>query len=355
MVGWREEKLQDIMAEPTDPLVKVLPRMDAAGLQVMLVVDAGRRLLGIVTDGDVRRALLRGEDLSAPVSKIMQPRPKLLPVGSSLDVARQIMLAHGIRHIPLVDEENRVVDLLLWVDLFGLRRQRRPEQVVIMAGGKGTRLDPFTKILPKPMLPLGDKPIVEVIMDKFYEQGFRQFILALGYKAEVVRLYFSESNGRPYQIDFVQEPEPLGTAGALALLRQRLRGTFLVTNCDVILEMDFGELMRYHAERENQVTVVGSLRDFTVPYGVLRIDGDELTTIEEKPNFHFLVNTGVYVFEPSVLELVPHNAPLDMPDLIARAKQNGLRVGVYPHHGRWFDVGQWEEYRRTLKALEFSG
>jgi dTDP-glucose pyrophosphorylase len=354
-VGFREDKLQEVMAEPAEPLARVLPRMDAAGLQVMLVVDARRRLLGIVTDGDVRRALLRGETLNAPVSRIMHPQPKVLPVGTPLQAAREMMLAYSIRHVPLVDEEDRVVDLLLWVDLFGLKRPARPEPVVIMAGGKGARLDPFTKILPKPMLPLGDKPIVEVIMDRLYDQGFDRFILTLGYKAEVVRLYFAEGNGRPYQVEFVQEADPLGTAGALGLVRQKLEGTFVVTNCDVILEMDYSSLLRYHADRRHQVTVVGSLRDFTVPYGVLQIEGEELSGIEEKPSFHFLVNAGVYVLEPAALELVTPGVPLDMPELILRAKHHGLKVGVFPHHGRWFDVGQWEEYRQTLKALDFSG
>ncbi|MGI9862421.1 nucleotidyltransferase family protein [Moorella naiadis] len=351
-MGWHDEQLKDLWAWPDESLKLALPRMDRAGLQVLLVGDAGWHLAGIITDGDIRRALLRGESLDVPVSKVMQPRPRVLPADASLAAARQLMLAHSIRHIPLVDGENRVVDLLLWVDLFDNKSVERPEPVVIMAGGKGTRLDPFTKILPKPMIPLGDKPIVEVLMDRFYDQGFKRFFLSLGYKAEVVKLYFNDSNGRPYKVNFVQEEEPLGTAGALRLLRQQLRATFLVTNCDVIIEMNYGELLRYHREKGNALTIVGALRDFTVPYGVLRTDAGEFHLIEEKPNFHFLVNVGLYVLEPEVLEGLDKGSSIHMTDLIMATKDKGLRVGVYPHHGRWFDIGQWDEYRQTLRAFD---
>lgn len=351
-MGWNDDKLEGIWALPQESLKLVLPQMDRAGLQVLLVGDAERHLLGIITDGDIRRALLRGESLDVPVRKVMQARPKVLPAGASLDSARRLMLTHNIRHIPLINDENQVVDLLLWIDLFGSKVEERREPVVIMAGGKGTRLDPFTKILPKPMIPLGDKPIVEVLMDRFYGQGFSQFTLSVGYKAEVIRLYFSDTNSRPYQVDFVQEEEPLGTAGALALLRQRLAGTFLVTNCDIIIEMNYVELLRYHREKKNDLTVVGALRDFTVPYGILRTRAGEFQLIEEKPHFHFLVNVGLYVLEPVVLDILKNGSPIHMTDLIMSAKERGLRVGVYPHHGRWFDIGQWDEYRQTLRAFD---
>jgi len=217
-------------------------------------------------------------------------------------------------------------------------------------GGKGTRLDPFTKILPKLMIPVRDKPIIELIMERFHHQGFSRFVLCLGYKAEIVRLYFN-GNGRPYEVDFFEEEEPLGTAGALSLIADRLNETFLLTNCDIIVELDYAELVEYHQQRGFGLTVVGALKEFVVPYGVLRPGNDHLE-IEEKPNFHFLVNTGLYVVEPAVLTVMPRGVPVDMPEIIKNAKAQGLRVGVYPHHGRWFDVGQWDEYQQTLRHFE---
>lgn len=353
-MGWHKKDLENIIALPEEKLADALPRMEKAALQLLLVVDSKRRLLGTITDGDIRRTLLRGDRLEVPLSNVMNLKPKTLKVDTHLNVIRELMLKNNLRHIPLVDEQGYLVDLVVWLDIFDRRWSSRPEPVVIMAGGKGTRLDPFTKILPKPMIPLGDKPIVEVIMDKFYNQGFSSFMLSLGYKSEIIKLYFTENTGRPYKVNFVQEEEPLGTAGALSLLRDKIDSTFIVTNCDIIIEADYGDILTFHNERKNDLTVVGSLKEFTIPYGVLRTENGDLDNIEEKPNFHFLVNTGVYILESSLLAHVPEKRHLDMTDLILFVKEKGFKVGVFPYHGKWFDIGQWEEYRQTLKAFELS-
>lgn len=342
--------VEEVQVSPDEAIVHALEQMDRTARQILLVTDEDGRLLGTVTDGDVRRALLDGINLREPISRIMNRRPKTLPAGVGAEAARQLMIEHGIRHIPYLDDQGRVVGLMMWQDLFVSKAEARPESVVIMAGGKGTRLDPFTKILPKPMIPLRDKPMIEVIMERFYRQGFDRFILCLGYKAEIVRLYFNGSS-QPYSVDFVQEDEPLGTAGALSMLTERLRETFLLTNCDIIAELDYAHLLEYHREQGYALTIVGALKEFIVPYGVLRPENNHFE-IEEKPNFHFLVNTGLYVLEPAVLSLVGKGKPLDMPDLITAAQTNGFDVGVYPHHGRWFDVGQWDEYQQTLRVFE---
>jgi dTDP-glucose pyrophosphorylase len=354
-VAWHKRDLKKITALPEEKLSEALPRMDKAGMQVLLVTDRDRRLVGIITDGDIRRALLRGVNMDVSLTEIMGKNPKTVKTGTDLGVVRKLMLDHDIRHIPLLDDQQRVVDLLLCRDVFGNSKEKRTEKVIIMAGGTGARLDPFTKILPKPMIPLGDKPIVEVIMEKFHGQGFADFTISLGYKADIVRLYFAENNGRKYKIGFVQEKEPLGTAGALGLLNGDFNETFIVSNCDIIVETDYGELLRYHREHGNALTILGALRKFTIPYGVLKVDEDSLQNINEKPNFHFLVNSGVYVLEPEVLGLVSKEKALQMPDLIDLAKEKGLKVGVFPHHGEWFDIGQWEEYRQTLRAFELTG
>lgn len=346
----RPDLVSQVKISPDTSIVQALEQMDRTALQILLVAGEDGVLLGTVTDGDVRRAILEGVSLREPVSRIMNRSPKSLPVGTGAEAARRLMVEYGIRHIPFVDEQGRVVDLLMWQDLFISKTEERPESVVIMAGGKGTRLDPFTKILPKPMIPLRDKPMIEVIMERFHRQGFNRFVLCLGYKAEIIRLYFNGGN-QPYSVDFVQENQPLGTAGALSLIRERLEDTFLLTNCDIIAELDYAHLLEYHREHRYVLTVVGALKEFIVPYGVLRPENDHFE-IEEKPNFHFLVNTGLYVLEPTVLSLMETGQPLDMPDLITAAQASGFRVGVYPHHGRWFDVGQWDEYQQTLRVFE---
>lgn len=352
MMEWHTGEIDKVIARPDEKLVDVLPRMEQAAMQVLLVTDGEKRLLGIITDGDIRRVLLRGGALETPLSKVMNPGPKTFKTGVPIDTIKKLMLDENIRHVPLLDEHGRLVDLVLWLDVFGYKRSQRPEQVVIMAGGKGTRLAPFTKILPKPMIPLGEKPLVEIIMDKFYSKGFNGFILSIGYKAEIIKLYFNESDARPYQVNFVQEEEPLGTAGALYLLKNKIKDTFIVTNCDIIVEADFEDVLNFHRERKNALTVVGSLKKFTIPYGVLRTEDGVLNSIEEKPDFHFLVNTGVYVLEPKLFSLFSKQRFLHMTDVIDMAKEQSLKVGVYPYHGRWFDIGQWEEYRQTIKAFE---
>ncbi len=354
-MSWHQEELEKILASPDMTLEAVLPRMNDAAMQVILVVDDSRRLQGIITDGDIRRGLLRRTALDLPLGEIMQTSPKYLSLDCSLEEARVIMLTKNIRHIPLLDGKRKVKDIILWTDLFSSRLHSRREKVVIMAGGKGTRLDPFTKILPKPMIPLGDKPMIEVIMDKFYERGFSNFTLSLGYKGEIVKLYFQENNGREYDVNFIKETQALGTAGSLSLLKGTISETFLVTNCDIIVEAEYEHLLEYHREKGNVLTVVGALRNFVIPYGVLRTEEQELQTIDEKPSFHFLVNTGLYILEPEVLALVEEGQFLDMTELLIRAKNNNMQVGVYPHHGKWFDVGQWEEYRQTLRQFGYSG
>ncbi|MFA5536726.1 MAG: nucleotidyltransferase family protein [Bacillota bacterium] len=343
------DQLKNIMVQPTDTLSEGLPKMDKSGLQVLLVTDANSHLLGIITDGDIRRALLQGLGFNTPLAQIMQPKPKTLAQGASQKEASKIMQQTTIRQIPIIDTQNKVVDLIVWTDCFRIPQVKRKEKVIIMAGGKGTRLDPFTRILPKPMIPLGDKPIIEVIMDKFHQQGFSNFILSLGYKAEIIKMYFAESNGRPYNVDFILEDKPLGTAGALRLLKEKIKETFLVANCDVIVEADYARLLKHHKEEGNTITLVGSLKDFTIPYGVLKTAEQELIGLEEKPSFHYLVNTGIYCLEPEALDYIDKNEALLMTDLLLRVKDHGGKVGVFPYHGQWFDVGQWEDYQNTMR------
>lgn len=344
--------IKPIVVSPNHTLVDSLQRMNEAGLQLLLVVDDDQRLIGTVTDGDVRRALLRGKGLDIKISEVMCAHPCVSKVGTPTNQIRNLMLDKKIRHVPVIDGDDHLIDLILWTDLFEQRVSKRREKVVVMAGGKGTRLDPFTKILPKPLIPVRDKPVVETIMDGFYNNGFTDFIISLGYKADIVRLFILENDSRPYQVDFIQEDAPLGTAGALSLLAGQIKDTCIITNCDIILEADYNDILSFHYERDYDMTVIGALRIFTIPYGVLQAEDGCLLDIVEKPCNSYLVNTGVYVIEPSIISLVPETQFLNMTDLVIKAKEKGLKVGVYSFDGQWFDVGQWDEYRKTLKKFE---
>jgi NDP-sugar pyrophosphorylase family protein len=222
-----------------------------------------------------------------------------------------------------------------------------------MAGGKGKRLDPFTKILPKPLIPIDEKPVIEVIMDNFKKYGFNKFIIALNYKAEMIKMYFAE-NPNNYQIEYIQEKNFLGTIGALSLIKDKLGGTFIVSNCDVIIDANYDDTLNYHKQNNNQITVLGVSRNINIPYGILNMKNTcaDFEEIIEKPDYHFIVNSGVYVLEPEVVDLIPRNQTTDMPDLLVLAKKKGFKIQVYPVNCSWFDIGEWGEYKKAIEYMD---
>ncbi len=347
-----EEKYRQLLVNPELPLRESLRQMDKGALQLLIVVDELNRVLGVVTDGDIRRAIINNVDFDNPINTVMNPKPVLLSFPVNKKKALKLMRECFIKHIPVVNDRGQIVDIILWNTLFDNGSEIYPVKdtpVVIMAGGKGTRLDPFTKILPKPLIPVGDKPIIEIIMDRFSKFGFNNFIISLNYKAEMIKMYFSENiNG--YNIDYIVEKEFLGTAGALALAKNKLRKTFIVSNCDVITEADFDSFLNYHGKNKNQATVFVVVRHMKIPYGVMKIKNGDLEEIIEKPEYSFVINTGIYVLEPEMIDLIPEDKVMNMPDLLLSAKEKGFKIQVYPMTCSWFDIGEWEEYR---KALEF--
>ncbi|HBG47514.1 MAG TPA: nucleotidyl transferase [Deltaproteobacteria bacterium] len=357
----KKTRLKSLLAGPGETVKQAMQRMTEAGEKIIFVVDRAGALLGTVTDGDIRRSIINGLDISAPVSGVMKAAFISIDDGTPClrKKAKELMKKHFIEYVPVLDGKRRVVDMVSWIEFFngngngngnGCDRQDTP--IVIMAGGKGTRLDPFTRILPKPLIPLGDKPIIEHIMDRFHEKGFYRFMLVLNYKKEMIRMYFGE-NRHPYEIDFIDEDEFCGTAGGLHLLRDRLQGTFIVTNCDTILEADYREFFRWHRDKCNLMTIIGSHREVVIPYGVLQMSKGLFVDIREKPKFDLFINTGTYVVEPEILGLLKGGAFINMDELISLAKDRySDRVSVFPHWGGWFDIGQWDEYRLSVKHLE---
>lgn len=351
-------KLQSLLISPDTTLKQAMQKLNETAEKILFVVDENNRLLGTITDGDIRRGIINGKQLTIPVVEIMT-RKFISVISDSPDLqnrAKELMQKNLIEQIPVINELGIIGDVISWVSYLAdkgkdVEQSLLENTVVIMAGGKGTRLDPFTKILPKPLIPLGNKPIIEHIMDHFYKNGFSRFILILNYKKEMIKMYFSE-NHCPYNIEFVDEKNYLGTAGGLSLLKHRLNIPFIVTNCDTILDGDYRDFFNWHLERKNLMSIVGSHREITVPYGVLSMENGSLVEINEKPKFDLFINTGTYVFEPDILDLVADNECLDMDKLINRIKRaHKDSIGVYPYWGKWFDIGQWDEYRKSLKHL----
>jgi dTDP-glucose pyrophosphorylase len=347
-----DERVSGLLVAPEVSIREALQRLDASAMRTALVVDGQRRLLGVLTDGDVRRWILAGRTLEEPVSQAMNAHP----VKVSDDVPRagvkELMVSRKIDVVPVVDEDGQVVSVVRWTDLFEEPRREREQldmPVVIMAGGKGTRLAPFTTVLPKPLVLVGDRPIVEHIMERFSAFGCDDFTMSVNHKANLIKAYFADAD-LPWNIGFVDEQIPLGTAGSLSLMREQLDRPFFVTNCDVLVDADYADIARFHRESGNLITVVASMKHITVPYGVCEIvDGGRLASITEKPQFDFLVSTGFYVLDPAALSDVPDGTFFHLTDLIDAYLREGRRVGVYPISEKsWFDIGQLEELRETL-------
>lgn len=336
-------------------VIEALERLDAATGGILFITTGDGLLAGVLTDGDVRRHILTGRQLTDPVSEAMNASPVTLHKGYSEEHARNLLLSRRLECIPVLDDAGRLIDAVRWTDVFGSPRGFQTTinvPVAIMAGGKGTRLEPFTRILPKPLMPIGDIPVLQLIMDRFHEQGCTDFLVSLNFKAGLIRAYFSDVS-LGYDLRFFDEDKPLGTAGSLKLMAPALHGTFILANCDTIVDTEFSCAIDYHKENGNAVTIIASMKSVVLPYGVCDVgEGGALETLREKPRFDMLVSTGIYVMEADLLDSIEPDTFTDATDLINMALESGRNVGVYPIPERsWLDIGQLEEMQDTLDRL----
>ncbi len=338
---------------------EAIKKMDENGMKILLVVDDESRLLGTVTDGDIRRFILKGKELNLPLTDLYNDSPVFVYNYYSPELVKKLMLDHKIEVIPVINNKKQVVAAISWNEIF-----REPTgsaktygkidvPVVIMAGGKGTRLDPFTRILPKPLIPVGEKTILEIIMDKFSRFGVPDFYFTLNYKAEIIKSYLEEIE-HTANYHYVKEEQFLGTAGSLKLLPENIGDDFFVSNCDIIVDADYYDLLQYHRKNKLDLTMVGSLHHFVIPYGTIEFEEDGLVKrIVEKPEHNITINTGVYVLNREVIDFIPGNSFFHITDLIDKLMKEGRRVGVYPiTQNSFIDIGQWKEYKDALKKFE---
>lgn len=323
------------------------------GKRKVVFCRRGDRLSGCFTDGDMRRYILRDGDMRKAVARAMNPKPVSFPL-SQEEEARSFLRVSGAVAVPIVDEQGRVARIFFRGDDSSIvRLLPEPVPLVVMAGGKGTRLYPFTKILPKPLIPIGETPILDRIIDRFGQCGVKDVYLILNHKRNMIKAYCSETR-LPYNIRFVDEEQPLGTGGGLALLKGEIETTFFLSNCDCLLDMDYLCMYEYHKTHENAMTMVVAAKNMGLPYGVVELDVQgNLQIIREKPEYNFLVNTGIYVMEPEVMEFIEKGERIDVPDLAKRLMAAGGRVGGYPITEKsWLDMGQLSEMKTMLKELE---
>ena len=327
---------------------------------IALVVDAERHLLGTVTDGDLRRSVLAGAKLESSVQSLLDrrdkslyPKPITAPLQTPPSELLRLMNERGVRQIPLLDENERIVDIALLQDL--IKEYEVPLKAVIMAGGFGTRLRPLTDDLPKPMLPIGDKPVLELIVSQLQDAGISKVQLTTHYKPEVIKQHFGDGTKFGVEIQYLNEDQPLGTAGALASVAVS-EEPMLVLNGDVLTQVDFRAMVAFHREHGAELTVGVRRYEFQVPYGVIQCDGPQVRGIEEKPTLNFFVNAGIYLLEPSAHRSIPAAQKFDMTDLIEKLKMEGRSVVAFPVIEYWMDIGQHSDYKQAqADIIKFDG
>lgn len=339
---------EDTLISPETPIGEAVRILDEASLQICLVVDEGWRLLGTLTDGDVRRALLRGHTFGDAVQLVMNACPLTANPEENRESLLQTMTELGVHHIPLLANDRRVVGLVKIDNLLGHEKEME-NWVVLMAGGLGLRLRPLTEATPKPMLEIGKKPILETIIENFVAHGFTRFYISVNYLADVVKNYFGTGQRWNAEIRYLHEESPLGTAGALQFIDPGMTAPLIVMNADVLTKVNFRRLLWHHRNQKCDATLAVREYDIQVPFGVVHLDDDKLKGIVEKPLHKVFVNAGIYVLEPSVLDLVPRDGPYDMPQLINELVAQGRSVAAFPVREYWLDIGRAGDFQTACR------
>jgi len=317
--------MKNILVTPNIKIIHAMRKLSDTAEKGLLVVDKNKKLLGTLTDGDIRRKILKGYKLNSIIKKIYNNKPIYFFEGKFSEKQARKAFNKNIELIPILDKNKKFLRYITWNRIFGNSKKLIgiPDiSVVIMAGGKGSRLNPFTKILPKPLIPINDKPIIEHIIAQFVSFGVKNFILTLNYKSKILRLFFEEQKNKIISIKFLEEKKPLGTAGGLKILQKKLSNNFFVNNCDVLVKENYKEIYDFHKKNKNIITIVASTKEFTIPYGVCKINSKGLLSkINEKPTHNFLVNTGLYVINKKALKFIPKGKSFNLTDLINKIKK----------------------------------
>lgn len=337
------------MLPPTASIKDAMDSLTRTGGGIILVTDHDRRLLGVVVDSDIRKAILTGYSLSAPLSEFMTFKPFTLGAGITREEIRAEFKRYPRAYIPIIDDEGRVTDLARLDDFF-----KTPEEqdnwVVIMAGGLGTRLRPVTNEVPKPMVSVGDKPVLETIIERFLLQGFNKFMIAVNHFGEQIQKHFGNGSHWNAHIDYIEEKNKMGTAGALALINLDLKDTFIVMNADLITRVDFVNLLNFHKTERSKATICLREYNIRIPFGVIDVKDFRMQSIDEKPVQRFFVNGGIYAFEPEILKLLKEERYMDMPELLNSINSMWPRgISCFPITEYWLDIGQVEDYERAQR------
>lgn len=340
-----EAQWKRALVTPNVTLGRVVENLDHSALRLALVVNDTNELVGTISDGDVRRGLLRGLTMDSPIETLIQRNPLVVPKSMRRDLVRELMTVNKIQQVPVIDENRKIQGLHLWDEI----NQRRVLEniLLVMVGGKGTRLRPRTENCPKPLLPVGGKPMLEHIVERAKQEGFVNYIFALGYLGNMIEEYFGDGSSWGVKIDYLREKSPLGTAGAIGLFEKRPEQPILVTNGDVLTDVRYSEMLEFHVRHGAAATMAVRVHEWQHPFGVVKTQGLEITGFEEKPVARTHINAGVYVLDPIAIDELRSNEKCDMPDLFSRLQTKGLRTVAYPMHEPWLDIGRPVDYEEA--------
>jgi dTDP-glucose pyrophosphorylase len=345
--------LRDRTIKTADSLIHALKKMDLLDRKLLIVLDSENQFSGLLSIGDIQRGIINNLSLDSEVSTVLRKNIKIATPDTSFEKVKEMMLEFRMELCPVVHESNTIIKVYFWEDIFE-GHQIKPLKnfnlpVVIMAGGLGTRMRPLTNVIPKPLIPIGDKSMLEHIFDRFSVYGCDQFYLSVNYKSSLIKFYIDELN-LPHSVHYVKEESPLGTAGSLRLLKNQINGTFFVSNCDILIDQDYSEILDYHRVNGNELTVVAAIKNYSIPYGTIDTGDDgQLLSLNEKPNLTFKINSGMYILESHLLQEIPEGEFFHITQLIERINKRNGKVGVFPVSQKsWKDVGEWDEYITNL-------
>ena len=352
MKNMDKERINRHITKTNSTVVETMNIIDKNTHGLVFVTNEEERLIGCVTDGDIRRWLIKTGDLNATIDCFMTTYPKYVREDNK-NQAKDIMDKYDIHVIPVVDQDNHIIDIVFdkantKVNCDALK----DVPLVIMAGGKGTRLYPYTQVLPKPLIPIGEKTITELIIDRFQKYGCKTVDMIVNYKKHFIESYFQDAE-IPYEIGFIEENEFYGTGGGLKLLEGRYKDTFILSNCDILIDEDYSEILKYHKEKRNLVTMVCAVKNVQIPYGTIEMSEEgKPVALTEKPEVSFMTNTGLYILEPEFLSRIPEDTFIHITDVIQKCMDDGENVGVYPiSEESWMDMGQLEEMEKMKRKL----
>ena len=349
------QKIKERIITPFDTLLDAMKQMDEVKVKILLVFN-GEHFEGLITIGDIQRAIIKNIALKEPVSRILNKDKIYGYQSEGEEIIREKMRRMRAEVMPILDEQGELVDILFWGDLFKkaelAEREKINLPVVIMAGGKGTRLKPITNVIPKPLVPIGDKTILETILDQFEAIGCTKFYMSVNYKADIMKYYLSQLDHK-YNIEFFQEDKPLGTIGSVSLLKGKITTPFFVSNCDIINDQDYRDVYGYHVSNHNDLTIVTAVKSIKIPYGVIETGENGLMNRKKnKPEQTYMINTGVYILNPELIDEIPERQFFHITHLMEKIKARGGRVGCFPvSENAWRDMGEWPEYLKMIDVL----